>query len=74
MAKWIEQWLPGTSEGKTMYDGKILTMAKNTETAKKACRHATRFYHQCDEKVNLTKAMNNCQGTILGRTLLTVQT
>jgi hypothetical protein len=71
MAKLIEQWLPGTSEGKTMRYGKILAMARNTETAKKACRYATRFYDQCDVKVNIMEAMNSCQA---GLTLLTVQT
>jgi hypothetical protein len=74
MAKLIEQWLPGTSEGKTMRYGKILAMAKNIETAKKARRYAISLYDQCDMKVNIMEAMNSCQDTVFRLTLLTVQT
>jgi hypothetical protein len=39
MAKWLEQYLPGTKEAKPMKEGKLLTMAKTIEIAQKATRY-----------------------------------
>jgi hypothetical protein len=68
--KWMEQNLPGTEEGKTMRDGKILFMAKDEPTAQKIENNCRRLYDVCDIKVQGMVRMNESQGTIFSRSML----
>lgn len=70
MRKWLDQWLPGTTEAKPRRDGSILALAKTRKIADTAINSANNFFDICQIKVEQMEAMNRCQGVIYSREIL----
>jgi hypothetical protein len=71
LRKWPDQNLPGTQEGQTMRDGRILFLAKNETRVQKAEMNSRRLYDLCDNKVQRMDRMNQVQGMIFSRNMIT---
>jgi hypothetical protein len=67
--KWLD--LPGTQEGQTMSDARILFLARDEVTAQKAEMNSKKFYNLCDNKVHRMDRMNQAKGTIFSRNMVT---
>jgi hypothetical protein len=67
--KWMNQYLTGTEEGKTMRDGKILFLAKDEQTAQKTENNCKTLYDICNLKIQRMDRMNESQGTIFSRSM-----
>jgi hypothetical protein len=79
MKKWLEQWIPNTNknketEAKPRRDGAIIASAENRKIAEAAIKNAKRFYDICDIQVVEMEKMNQSQGVIFGRNLLSEST
>jgi hypothetical protein len=71
LRKWLDQNLPGTQEGQAMRDGRILFLAKDEARVQKAEMNSRRLYDLCDNKVQRMDRMNQVQGTIFSRNMIT---
>jgi hypothetical protein len=79
MKKWLEQWFPMVgknkeTEAKPRRDGSIVVAAENRKIAEAAIKNARRFYDICDIQVVEMAQMNQSQGVIFGRNLLSETT
>jgi hypothetical protein len=68
---WLDQNLPGTQEGQTMKDGRTLFLVRDEATAQKTEMNLKRLYNLCDIKVQRMDRMNQAQGTIFSRNMIT---
>jgi hypothetical protein len=69
--KWLDQNLPGTQEGQTMRDERIPFLARDEATAQKTEMNSKRLYNLCDIKVQRMDRMNQVQGTIFSKNMIT---
>jgi hypothetical protein len=79
MKKWLQQWFPITSknketEAKPRRDGSIVVAADSRKIAEAAIKHAKSFYEICNMQVTEMEQMNQSQGVIFGRNLLSEPT
>jgi hypothetical protein len=79
MKKWLQQWFPISSknketEAKPRRDGSIVVAADSRKIAEAAIKHAKSFYEICNIQVTEMEQMNQSQGVIFGRNLLSEPT
>jgi flagellar motility protein MotE (MotC chaperone) len=72
MSKWVQLWFPGTLEARPIQGGKLLVAAKSAKIAENAIKNAKKIYELCEVKVELMDSMNQAEGTVFGRELLSV--
>jgi hypothetical protein len=69
--KWLDQNLPGTQENRKMRNRRILFLARDKVTAQKAEMNSRRLYDLCENKVQRMDRINQAQGTIFSRNMIT---
>jgi hypothetical protein len=62
---------PKSRDGRTMRDGRILFLARDEATAQKSVMNSKRLDNICEIEVQIMDRMNQAQGTIFSRNMIT---